>query len=83
MQQLRSKVELQHNGKICAIDIETDDYEIGDNDLKAIKRLLAKHPEAIIYSLRTGVRAVYGIGFNVKLTHYDNRKSYNQFSSCD
>ena len=65
-QQVRHKVEPQYTGKIVAIDIQTGDYEIGDNDLKAIKHLLAKRPEAIIYSLRIGVGPVYGIGFNFR-----------------
>ena len=65
-QQVQHKVEPQHKGKIVAIDIQTGDYEVGDNDLKAIKHLLAKRPESIIYSLRIGVGPVYGIGFNFK-----------------
>ena len=65
-QHIRERVEPQHKGKIVAIDIQTGDYEIGDNDLKAIKYLLDKRPEAIIYSLRIGIGPVYGIGFNFR-----------------
>ena len=36
-QQVRHKVEPQHKGKIVAIDIQTGDYEIGDNDFESHK----------------------------------------------
>ena len=62
-QQLRDKVEPYHNGKFLAIDIETEDYEIDANGTVAITRLLAKHPDAVIYLLQIGHRAAYQMGF--------------------
>ena len=62
-QQLRDKVEPYHNGKFLAIDIETEDYEIDANGTVAITRLLAKHPDAVIYLLKIGHRAAYRMGF--------------------
>ena len=62
-QQLRDKVEPHHNGKFLAIDIETEDYEIDANGTVAITRLLAKHPDAVIYLLKIGHRAAYRMGF--------------------
>lgn len=62
-QQLRNKIEPHHNGKFLAIDIETEDYEIDVNGTVAITRLLAKHPDAVIYLLQIGHRAAYRMGF--------------------
>jgi len=61
-QQLRDKVEPDHNGKFLAIDIETENYEIDLNGTVAVTRLLAKHPDAVIYLVRIGHRAAYRMG---------------------
>ena len=65
-QQIRDKVDPKHEGKFLVLDIETGDYEIDAEDLVATDRLLAKHPNAIIYGVRVGFPAAYGIGFNFK-----------------
>lgn len=62
-QRLRDEVEPHHNGKFLAIDIETEDYEIDLNGTVAVTRLLAKHPDAVIYLLKIGHRAAYRMGF--------------------
>jgi hypothetical protein len=61
---IRSRVETEENiGKLVSIDVETGDYEIGsDLDLDAPRRLLAKHPNARIYTARIGYNTVYAIG---------------------
>ena len=46
-----------------SVDIETGDYEVDTDDLSPSMRLLAKRPEAVIYSLRIGYRAAHRIGF--------------------
>ncbi|MDD9974823.1 MAG: hypothetical protein OXU27_12500 [Candidatus Poribacteria bacterium] len=65
-QQIRDKVDPKHKGKFLVLDLETGDYEIDAEDLVATDRLLAKHPNAIIYGVRVGFPAAYGIGFNFK-----------------
>ena len=67
-QQIRDKVEPKHKGKFLVIDIETGEYEINADDLVATKRLLAKHPNAVVYGLRIGFPTAYRIGghFSVK-----------------
>jgi hypothetical protein len=52
----------QHKGRIAAIDIETGDYEIDDDELTASDRLLARHPVAEIWFVRIGDRAVHRLG---------------------
>lgn len=61
---IRPLVETETNiGRLVSIDIETGEYEIGDdNSLEAPRRLLAKHPDAAIYTLRIGYNAVYALG---------------------
>ncbi len=62
-QQLKDEVELNHNGKFLVIDIETEYYEIDIRGTAAITRLLAKHPNAVIYMVRIGHRTAYKLGF--------------------
>jgi hypothetical protein len=62
-QSLRGKVETEENiGKIIAIDIETGDYEIGDDVIITGRRPLAKHPDATTWTKRIGYNAVYALG---------------------
>ena len=60
--QIRGKVEHKHKGKFLVIDIETGEYEMNADDLVATKRLLAKHPDAVIYGLQIGFPTAYRIG---------------------
>jgi hypothetical protein len=62
-QQIRVQVETPENiGKQIVIDVETGDYAIDTDGLKASRCLLAKHPGAALYGLRIGYNAVYTIG---------------------
>jgi len=50
-------------GKLLSIDVETGDYEIGDDDsIEAPLRLHARHPGAAVYTLRIGYNAVDTLG---------------------
>ena len=60
---LRDTVETEDNiGKIISMDIETGDYEIGEDLLEPAFRLLAKRPEAALYGKRIGYNAVVAVG---------------------
>ena len=61
---IRAIVESDENtGKLVSIDIETGDFEIGeDRSLDSARRLLFKHPGAAIYTLRIGYNAMYALG---------------------
>jgi hypothetical protein len=61
---IRSKVETKENiGKLVSIDIETGDYEIGDDDsIDAPLRLHAKHPGAAVYTTRIGYNVAVSLG---------------------
>ena len=64
-QQIQAKVESEHKGNFLAVDIETGDYEIDIGDLSPMMRLLAKRPDAVIFSLRIGFQAAHRIGFKI------------------
>lgn len=66
-QQIQDKVEPEHNGKFLSVDIETGDYEIDTDDLSPSIRLLAKRPDAVIYSLRIGFPAAHRLGFKISV----------------
>jgi len=61
--QVRSQVEEGNHGKIVAIDIETGAFEVADDSLSAAKQLLKRLPEAQIFGIRIGHRAVHRFGF--------------------
>ncbi len=60
--QVRLKVEAGNHGKIVAIDIETGAFDVGENSITASDRLLVHHPDAQIWFVRIGHRAVHRIG---------------------
>jgi hypothetical protein len=57
--QVRSQVEDGNYGKIVAIDIETGSFEVANESLTAAKQLLARYPDAQIFGIRIGHRAVH------------------------
>ncbi len=66
-EKIRAEVEEGNFGKIVVIDIETGEYEIGDNTkddsvLELAHRMLAKHPDAALYMMRVGYKGVGRIG---------------------
>ena len=60
--QVRPQVEESNIGRIVAIDIETGEFEIGDDALAASDRLFARCPEAQPWLVRIGHRAVHRFG---------------------
>jgi hypothetical protein len=61
-QRIRDKVESQHKGEFLVVDVETGEYEIDEDDVKATQRALAKRPDAALYGLRIGYPAAYRLG---------------------
>jgi hypothetical protein len=60
--QIRSQVEEGNHGKIVAVDIETGVFEVAKDSLTASDRLLEQYPDAQIWFIRIGHRAVHRIG---------------------
>jgi hypothetical protein len=62
-QRVRLLVETPDNlGKIVSIDIESGDFEVDEDLLKATDRLLIRHPGAPIWGERIGYDAVFALG---------------------
>jgi hypothetical protein len=60
---IQTQVETTVNiGKIISINIETGEYEIGDDLLTTSRRLQSKQPDAAIWTERIGFNAVYAVG---------------------
>jgi len=59
---LRASVEPQHTGKFLALDVESGDYEVDEDELAAIHRARARHPESLFYVMRVGFRAAHRLG---------------------
>lgn len=60
---VRARVEVEENvGKILSIDIETGDYELGDDPVITSQRLQARNPGAAIWTRRVGYNVVYALG---------------------
>ena len=59
---VRAQVERGNRGRIVAVDIETGEFEVGDDAVTASGRLLAHCPEAQPWCVRIGRRAMHRFG---------------------
>ncbi len=60
--EIRFKVEPEHQGKMLALDVDTGNYELGDDSLTALAGLKSKDPGAVIYIVRVGFPTAVKIG---------------------
>jgi hypothetical protein len=67
-QRIRAQVEVGNEGKICMIDVETGNYEVGETMLDTGKRLFAKNPNAALWAVRIGYDVVYSFGGGMEPT---------------
>jgi hypothetical protein len=58
---VRPRVTPADHGKFAAIDIETGDYELDDDDYTATERLLMRYPDAQMWLARVGEPTAYRI----------------------
>jgi hypothetical protein len=63
---VRPRAEADHDGKIVAIDLETEDFEIDSCEIDACARLEARNPDAQIWITRIGSRYVRRFGGRTK-----------------
>ena len=61
-QKIRPLVEADHQDRIVVIDIDTGDYVVGDDQILASQPLIAKRPDAQLWCVRIGHRAVESSG---------------------
>ena len=60
--QVRAQVEAEHRGDVVAIDVDTGAYALGETAVAASEQLLAERPDAQIWLVRIGHRALHRIG---------------------
>ena len=60
---IKQQVEAGNEGRIVAIDIETGVFEVAKDSLTASDQMLEQYPDAQIWFVRIGHRAVHRIGF--------------------
>ena len=62
-EELRPNIETPENiGKLIVMDVESGDYEIDELGIETSRRLQSRHPNAKLYALRIGYKAVEALG---------------------
>ena len=56
---VRPHLKAKDKGRLVALDIDSGEYEIGDDQLAICHRLRARFPEAQIWTVRVGSRYVH------------------------
>lgn len=59
---VRPALRPEDDGKFVAIDVETGDYEMDEDDYAAVARLRSRKPAADVWLMRAGYPAAYRIG---------------------
>jgi hypothetical protein len=59
---IRPQLKSEDEGKFLAIDIESGSHELDVDELRACQKLRAKIPDAQIWMVRIGYRAVHRFG---------------------
>ncbi len=60
--QVQPTLRPEDDGKFVAIDVETGDFEIDEDDYAVIARLRARKPAADVWLMRAGSPTTYRIG---------------------
>ena len=66
-ERIRHKVEGTERNKFAVIDIYSEDYEIDSSHADATRRLVARHPGAITYTVRIGHPTAYKTGLRSRV----------------
>lgn len=61
-EKIRAEMEARHWGKMVVIDVHSGDYEVDDDDMTAILRLLERRPYAFTWGERAGYPVPYYMG---------------------
>ena len=61
---MRADMEANEWGRMVVIDVNSGDYEVADDDLTALLRLIDRRPGAMTWGERVGYRAPYYLNRN-------------------
>ncbi len=59
---IRRLVEADHFGEVVAIDVDSGSYALGKNAIDASESLRKQNPDAQVWLMRVGHRALYHFG---------------------
>ena len=59
---IRHLVEADHLGEVVAIDVDSGSFALGENAIVAFEGLRSQHPNAQVWLMRVGHRALYRFG---------------------
>lgn len=59
---IREEVEPEHEGRFLAVDVESGDYEVAEEALRATVGLRERKPGAVLYLMRIGRPAAFRLG---------------------
>ena len=59
---IRHLVEADHHGEVVAIDVDSGNYALGENAIAASEGLRSQRPDAQVWLMRVGHRALYRFG---------------------
>jgi hypothetical protein len=59
---LRDKLEPEHRGKYLALDVETGQYEMDEDEMAAMDRARARMPGKAFFLIRIGHQAAHRLG---------------------
>ncbi len=59
---LRTRLEADHSGRFAAIDPDTGDFEVADDELGAIRLLRTRRPAVQPFIVRIGSPTTYRMG---------------------
>jgi hypothetical protein len=77
---IRKKIERKCHGKVVAIDVLSEQYEIGENALVACRALRGRVPDAEVCLVRVGYRALHHLlGMRLECHHLsETRRPVNR-----
>ncbi len=61
-EKIRDRVYPQETGKVLAIDVDSGEYEMDNDEMAAWERLRARRPDAVIWFKRVGYQTVHAFG---------------------
>jgi len=59
---LREKLEKDHWGEYITINVDNGDYAVASEHMEAVKKMRARYPGVLFYTIRIGYRAVVHFG---------------------
>lgn len=66
-EQIKAQIEPKHNNKFIVIEVDSGDYFIDADPVKAIDKAKGKHPDVVFYRARIGYPAAFSMKGDVRL----------------